>query len=220
MFGQEIIHKTINFVKETLKGAESGHDWYHIERVWKIAKNICLSEQGVNLQVVELSALLHDIADHKFHNGDHEKGSKVSEDFLKSIGLDSDTIEQVCNIVKNISFKGSNEINVMNSLEGKIVQDADRLDALGAIGVARSFSYGGFRNREMYNPYIPPKLGMTWEEYKKHEGTTVNHFYEKLFLLKDMMNTKRGKELAEERHKKMEEFIKEFLKEWNGEDLI
>ncbi|MBV2166213.1 MAG: HD domain-containing protein [Kaistella sp.] len=206
---------TINFAKEKLEGAEAGHDWFHIERVWKLSKKIAEKEGG-NLEVIELSALLHDIADPKFHNGDETLALKISKDFLEEIHVDTELIEQVLFIIKNISFKNRGEIPENLTLELKIVQDADRLDAIGAIGIARTFNFGGFKNNLMYHPEIPPKLNMSKEEYKKNEGTTINHFYEKLLLLKDLMNTKKGKEIAAERHDFMLQFLDEFYKEWNG----
>jgi len=217
-----IITETIKFVKETLKNAESGHDWHHIERVWKNSLLIyngekdCSSGKDLNLMVIQLGALLHDIADHKFHNGDDTKGAKVSSEFLLGLGVDKEIINAVSNIILKISFKGSSSENQMDSTEGKIVQDADRLDAIGAIGVARAFSYGGYRDRQMYDPEDKPKLEMNWEEYKKNTGCTINHFYEKLLLIKDRMNTASGKEIAEKRHVYMVGFLNEFFNEWNG----
>lgn len=215
----QIIEKTISFVKETLKDAESGHDWYHINRVWKngilIAEGEIQNGEKVNLLVVQLAALLHDIADHKFHGGDEKIGGKVAGNFLTENGMDEVTVKAVSNIIDRISFKGSTEGNGMDTLEGKIVQDSDRLDALGAIGVARAFSYGGFRNRKMYDPEEKPNLNMDWEAYKKNEGTTINHFYEKLLLIKDRMNTQTGKKLATVRHDFMLIYLERFYGEWN-----
>lgn len=211
------INQTINFVKEKLDGAEAGHDWFHIERVWKNSKKIAETE-NCNLQVVELAALLHDIADPKFHNGDEVLALKISDHFLKSIAVDDEVLQQVLFIIKNISFKNRNEILGEIPIELKIVQDADRLDAIGAIGIARTFNFGGFKNNLMYHPEILPKLNMSKEEYKKSDGTTINHFYEKLLLLKDLMNTEAGKKLAEDRHEFMLEFLHRFYKEWNSED--
>lgn len=211
------INQTINFVKEKLDGAEAGHDWFHIERVWKNSKKIAETE-NCNLQVVELAALLHDIADPKFHNGDEVLALKISDHFLKSIAVDDEVLQQVLFIIKNISFKNRNEILGEIPIELKIVQDADRLDAIGAIGIARTFNFGGFKNNLMYHPEMPPKLNMSKEEYKKSDGTTINHFYEKLLLLKDLMNTEAGKKLAEDRHEFMLKFLHRFYKEWNSED--
>lgn len=211
---QNIIESTIAFVKEKLEGAEAGHDWFHIERVWKLSKKIAQNET-CNLEVVELAALLHDIADPKFHNGDEELALKISREFLESQNADAPVIDQVLFIIKNISFKNRNEIAENPPIELQIVQDADRLDAIGAIGIARTFNFGGFKNNLMYHPDIEPKLNQTKEEYKKSNGTTINHFYEKLLLLKDLMNTETGKKLAEDRHNFMLSFLKQFYHEWN-----
>ena len=207
---------TINFVKEKLEGAEAGHDWFHIERVWKLSKKIAEKEGG-NLEVIELSALLHDIADPKFHNGDETLALKISQNFLEEIHVDAELIEQVLFVIKNISFKNRAEAPENPPLELQIVQDADRLDAIGAIGIARTFNFGGFKNNLMYHPEIKPNLGMNKEEYKKSNGTTINHFYEKLLLLKDLMNTETAKRIASERHDFMLQFLDEFYKEWNVE---
>ena len=207
---------TINFVKEKLEGAEAGHDWFHIERVWKLSKKIAEKEGG-NLEVIELSALLHDIADPKFHNGDETLALKISQNFLEEIHVEGELIEQVLFVIKNISFKNRAEAPENHPLELQIVQDADRLDAIGAIGIARTFNFGGFKNNLMYHPEIKPNLGMNKEEYKKSNGTTINHFYEKLLLLKDLMNTETAKKIASERHDFMLQFLDEFYKEWNVE---
>lgn len=209
-----LIESTVEFVKEKLKGAEAGHDWFHIERVWKLSKKIAETE-NCNQEVVELSALLHDIADPKFHGGDETIALKVSREFLENQNASEDTIEQVLFIIKNISFKNRGEVPQNLPIELKVVQDADRLDAIGAIGVARTFNFGGFKNNLMYHPDIEPKLNMSKEEYKKSDGTTINHFYEKLLLLKGLMNTEKGKEIAEERHNFMLQFLDQFYKEWN-----
>ena len=207
---------TINFVKEKLEGAEAGHDWFHIERVWKLSKKIAEKEGG-NLEVIELSALLHDIADPKFHNGDETLALKISQNFLEEIHVEDELIEQVLFVIKNISFKNRAEAPENPPLELQIVQDADRLDAIGAIGIARTFNFGGFKNNLMYHPEIKPNLGMNKEEYKKSNGTTINHFYEKLLLLKDLINTETAKKIASERHDFMLQFLDEFYKEWNVE---
>lgn len=210
-----IIEKTVEFVKETLSGAEGGHDWWHIYRAWNNAKQIMRSEE-VDTLVVELGALLHDIADSKFHDGDEEVGPRVAREFLESIDVNNETISHVENIIRHISFKGSFEGQKWSSAELFVVQDADRLDAIGAIGIARTFTYGGFKGRELYNPNIQPKLDMNKEEYKNSNSPTLNHFYEKLLLLKDLMNTKTGKQIAEDRHKYMEAYLKQFYAEWEG----
>ena len=212
----EIIDNTIVFVKATLKDAEGGHDWFHIERVYKNSLLIAKHE-GVDVFVVALGALLHDIADSKFHNGDESVGPRVASDFLKSQDVTEDVITHVIQIINNISFKGGKVARTFSSKELDVVQDADRLDALGAIGIARTFNYGGFKNRAIYNPDIAPNLEMTKEEYKASTAPTINHFYEKLLLLKDKMNTETGKHLAQQRHNYMEQFLEQFYKEWNGE---
>lgn len=210
------IEKTINFVKQKLEGAEAGHDWFHIERVWKLSKKIAENEEA-DTEIVELAALLHDIADPKFHDGDETLATKISLEFLKSIDVEENTIHQVIYIIENISFKNRAQAPEIPSIELQIVQDADRLDAIGAIGIARTFNFGGFKNNLMYHPDIQPKLNMTKEEYKKSNGTTINHFYEKLLLLKDLMNTETAKKIASERHDFMLKFLDEFYKEWKVE---
>lgn len=211
-----MIEKTIAFVKEKLRGAEAGHDWFHIERVYKNALLIAQDDSEADLLVVQLGALLHDIADSKFHNGDESIGPETARKFLSENNVDEEVIEKVIKIIENISFKGGIK-REYTSRELDIVQDADRLDAIGAVGIARTFNYGGFKNRELYNPEIKPNLNMTKEEYKNSTAPTINHFYEKLLLLKDKMNTPKGKELAQQRHEFMEQFLAQFYKEWNGE---
>ena len=216
MIKTDLIGKTISFVKEKLANAEGGHDWFHVERVYRNA--ILISKNEVcNTAIVQLAALLHDIADSKFHDGDETVGPKMAREFLESQEVDEATITHVINIIENISFKGGNFQNTFSSKELDIVQDADRLDAIGAIGIARMFNYGGFKNRVIYDPKIAPKNKMTKEEYKKNDSPTINHFYEKLFLLKDKMNTETGKEIAKERHRYMEGFLAQFYAEWEGE---
>ncbi|MDY8137037.1 HD domain-containing protein [Aquimarina sp. 2201CG5-10] len=210
-----LIAKTVDFVKEKLKGAEGGHDWFHIDRVYKNA-NLIASEEDVDLTIVSLGALLHDIADSKFHNGDETVGPKVAKEFLEELSVDKNIIDHVIHIIENISFKGGNTLQKFKSPELDVIQDADRLDAIGAIGIARCFNYGGFKNRALYNPEIEPNLNMSKEEYKSSTAPTINHFYEKLLLLKDRMNTETGKKLALERHSFMEEFLEQFYKEWEG----
>lgn len=211
-----LIEATIRFVKERLEGIESGHDWFHTERVWKLSKLIAATEE-CNLTVVELSALLHDVADAKFHNGDENLALVVARDFLEKQNIEKGLVEQVLFIIQKISFKNRGEAPEVLPIELKIVQDADRLDAMGAIGIARTFNFGGYKNNLMYHPDIQPNVAMTKEEYKQYNGTTINHFYEKLLLLKDLMNTQKGKELAERRHHLMEVFLEEFYREWNVE---
>lgn len=212
----EIIEHTIRFVKEQLKNAEGGHDWFHIERVYKNALLIAEGED-CDITVVKLGALLHDIADSKFYNGDESVGPKTARTFLEAQNVKEETILHVIAIIENISFKGGNFEQQFRSKELEIVQDADRLDALGAIGIARTFNYGGFKNRTLYNPEIAPNLSMTKEEYKKSDAPTINHFYEKLLLLKDKMNTDTGKKIAKKRHDFMIHFLAQFYAEWEGE---
>lgn len=219
MTDSELVEETITFVKETLQDAEGGHDWFHIQRVFNNTMLIAKDEK-VDILVVSLGALLHDIADAKFHDGDESIGPKMASHFLSSLGVNKRVIRHVEKIIINISFKSSLENGKtkkrrFNSKELQVVQDADRLDAMGAIGIARTFNYGGFKNRAIYNPDIPPNLKMTKDEYKKSTAPTINHFYEKLLLLKDKMNTKTGKELAEKRHQYMLDFLKQFYMEWN-----
>jgi len=212
---EDIISKTIAFVKERLLNAEGGHDWFHTHRVLKNAQLIAKTE-NVDMIVVSLGALLHDIADSKFYNGDEGIGPKISREFLFKNNVDSTIIENVIRIIENISFKGGKENQKFRSPELDVIQDADRLDAIGAIGIARCFNYGGFKNRKIYDPEIKPNLKMTKEEYKNSSAPTINHFYEKLLLLKDRMNTKTGRQIAEKRHQYMERFLKQFYAEWDG----
>jgi uncharacterized protein len=211
----EIIDQTVAFVKTELATAETGHDWWHIYRVWKTAKTLATTE-SVDMYVVELGALLHDIADSKFHNGDEEIGPAKARDFLQSLSVEPAVIDHVEAIIRNISFKGGQYEQQFHSPELDVVQDADRLDAIGAIGIARTFNFGGYKGRVMYDPEIKPNLNMTKEEYKAGEAPTINHFYEKLLLLKDKMNTETGKRLAQGRHEYMEKFLEEFDAEWEG----
>ncbi|WP_366185656.1 HD domain-containing protein [Flavobacterium ovatum] len=216
----DLINNTITFVKRKLVNAEGGHDWFHIERVYKNALLIA-QEEDCDLTVVKLGALLHDIADSKFHpdssGGDETIGPKTARLFLENQNVEESTIQQVINIIENISFKGGNFENCFNSTELEVVQDADRLDAIGAIGIARAFNYGGFKNRAMFDPNIDPNMNMTKEEYKKSTAPTINHFYEKLLLLKDTMNTESGKKIAFQRHQYMQGFLSQFYAEWEGE---
>ena len=213
---QEIIFKTINFVKTTLSDAEGGHDWWHIYRVWKTAKHLALEEE-VDLFIVELGALLHDIADSKFNEGDEEIGPQKARDFLQSLGVEDSEINHVESIIRNISFKGGKLQQNFHSAELSVIQDADRLDAIGAIGIARTFNYGGYKGRSIYNPDIKPNLNLTKEEYKNSDAPTLNHFYEKLLLLKDKMNTTAGRKMAQGRHDFLETFLEQFYMEWEGE---
>lgn len=209
---QKIIHYITEEVRTKLEGEGSGHDWWHIVRVWNMAKHIGAQEQA-NMFIVELAALLHDIADWKFHDGDDTIGPKMAREILQKHSISAKIIDRVCEIIAGISFKGAGVNTEMKTLEGKVVQDADRLDAIGAIGVARTFAYGGHKNRSMYDPNLKPSFHQSKQEYFKNESSTINHFYEKLLLLKDRMNTKTAKKFAENRHRFMEEYLKRFLSE-------
>jgi uncharacterized protein len=208
----KLIDNTVQFVRDTLKNAEGGHDWWHIHRVWTNAKLIAQTEKADTL-IVELAALLHDIADSKFHNGDEEIGPRTAGNYLLSQNVDAAIVEHVQQIIRHMSFKSSFDKKTFHSPELAIVQDADRLDAIGAIGIARAFNYGGFKGREIYNPEIEPNLNMSKEEYKNSPAPSINHFYEKLLLLKDKMNTPTGRRLAEQRHQFMEAYLQQFYLE-------
>lgn len=210
-----VIDTTEKHVRSILAGETTGHDWWHIDRVRNLALKIAENEVA-DLFVVELAALLHDIADWKFTGGDESIAPKIAKEWLESLNVSIDVIEHVCEIIKTISFKGGTNISPMSSLEGRIVQDADRLDALGAIGIARCFAYGGYKGRSFYNPDIPVTKFENFELYKKYQGTSINHFYEKLLLLKDRMNTETGKQIATERHDFMQIYLNHFFEEWNG----
>lgn len=215
---EEIIQKTVEFVKNKMLNESTGHDWWHVYRVWKNSILIGQNEH-VNIFVVQLAALLHDIADWKFHDGDITIGPNMAAAFLEGLNVDKEVIEHVYQIIKYISFKGAQIKQEVLTKEGCVVQDADRLDAIGAIGIARAFAYGGFKKREIYNPEVPVVLHNSFEQYKSNTSPTINHFYEKLLLLKGLMNTQTAKEIAIERHEFMEEFLKFFLQEHNF-DLI
>ena len=214
---EEIIKKTADYVESRLDGEGSGHDWWHIYRVWKTAVNIG-EKESADLFVVQLAALLHDIADWKFHSGDDSVGPKLAREWLEKLDVDENIIFNVCKIIKELSFKGAGVKSKIKTKEGMVVQDADRLDAIGAIGIARAFAYGGHKGREIYNPDIKPEKHETFEQYKNNKGPTINHFYEKLLLLKDLMNTPSAREIAEERHRFMEEYLDKFFKEWEVKD--
>lgn len=210
-----VIAQLVTIVQQHLKDAEGGHDWFHIERVWNSSMQINKLEGGDPF-IVAAAALLHDIADSKFHNGDESIGPKTARKILEGLEVNGDAINHVVAIIENISFKGGKRKRTFTSLELDIVQDADRLDSIGAIGVARAFNYGGFKNRGLYDPAVPPNLNMSAEEYKKSSAPTINHFYEKLLLLKDLMNTPTGRKMAEERHQFMEAYLEQFYAEWDG----
>ena len=214
-FKEDVISTTVDFVKDRLRYAEGGHDWFHIERVWNLSINIAEQEQS-DLFVVQLAALLHDIADAKFHNGDETLGPERARQFLFNLSVPSAVTDHVVSIIENISFKGGHEASSFHSLELDIVRDADRLDAIGAIGIARAFNYGGYKNRKLYDPDIQPDLNMSKEAYKNSTAPTINHFYEKLLLLKDKMKTSTGRKLAESRHNFLELYLDQFYKEWSG----
>jgi len=208
----ELIDKTVSFVRQTLADAEGGHDWWHIHRVWVNAKRIA-DVEPCDLLVVELAAFLHDIADSKFHGGDEEIGPARAGEFLQGLGVDGQINTHVQQIIRHISFKAGFDKPTFHSIELAIVQDADRLDAMGAIGIARAFSYGGFKGREIYNPEIAPNINMSKEEYKNSAAPSINHFYEKLLLLRDKMNTEAGRALAQQRHEFMELYLLQFYSE-------
>lgn len=215
MTDKQLINKTAEFVKKKFADESTGHDWWHLYRVWQTAKHIASKEKSVDMLVVELAALLHDIGDWKFHDDD-EAGPKATRQWLESLGADEQTIAHIENIVRHISFKGADVKNKLDSIEGYIVSDADKLDAIGAMGVARAFAYGGANNRLLYDPNRKPRLHSSFEEYKKDKAGTINHFYDKLLLLKDRMYTKTGKQMAVYRHEYMEKFLQEFYAEWEG----
>lgn len=215
MNNKEIIKKTKDFIRKKLQGEGSGHDWWHVFRVWNNVKHIGKYEK-VDMFIVELAALLHDISDWKFNKGDEDEGAKQARKWLESLKVDSKIIDHVCQIIATSSFRGAKVKSQMKTLEGQVVQDADRLDAIGAIGIGRTFAYGGSTKREMYNPEIKPQLHETPDQYKNCNSPTINHFYEKLLLLKDLMNTKTAKKIAESRHKYMKQFLDRFHKEWEG----
>jgi len=209
---KKIVDETIDFVKNKLIGEGSGHDWWHVYRVYKTATLIAKTEKG-NLFVIQLAALLHDIADWKMHDGNIEIGAQIAGDFLTTLNAEITIIEHVCDIIKKVSFKGAKTKREILTKEGQIVQDADRLDAIGAVGIARTFAYGGYKNREIYNPAIKPTLHKTFEQYKKNAGPAINHFYEKLLLLKDLMNTETSKSMATQRHEFMKSYLSQFHQE-------
>ena len=214
---QDILQKTVDYIKEEFSDDSSGHDWWHIYRVWKNAITICEHEKADSF-IVQLAALLHDLDDWKFNDSGDETPRRAKA-WLDSFSLDPSITDAVCRIIQHISFKGAGVENKMDSLEGFIVQDADRLDAIGAIGIARAFAYGGYKNRPLYDPGTPPQMHRSFEEYKNSKSDTINHFYEKLLLLKDMMNTSTAKRIAEQRHEVMVQFLSQFMAEWEGKDV-
>ena len=216
MNSEKLIEKTRLYVEKEMADDASGHDWWHIYRVWSLAKKMAETESA-DLTIVELSALLHDIADWKFNGGDESAGPKQAAKWLGNIKADPQLIDPVCEIITTLSYKGAGVNTSMRTIEGKVVQDADRLDAIGAMGIARTFAYGGNNNRLIYHPAEPPVMHQSFEDYKQNTGHTINHFYEKLLLLKDRMNTQSAKKLAEKRHLFMENYLDRFFKEWNGD---
>jgi uncharacterized protein len=212
-----VIRETAAFIHEGFKEAANGHDWWHVYRVWKMATRLAEEESGADLFVVELGALLHDIADWKFHDADLEAGPRRASEWLSGLGVDPDVRDKVVEIVRHVSFRGGTNKHEIQTLEGKIVQDADRLDAVGAIGIARAFAYGGSINEPMYDPARKPQNFKTFEEFKNSTTTTVNHFYEKLLKLKDRLNTNAARRVAQHRHTYVEQFLEEFYAEWEGE---
>ena len=213
---KKLIEKTSVYVEKKLAGDGSGHDWWHVCRVWSIAKKIA-QEENADQTIVELAALLHDIADWKFNDGDEMVGAKQAANWLNQNGVEARIVNEVCEIISTLSYKGAGVSTPMTTIEGKIVQDADRLDAMGAVGIARTFAYGGNKNRLMYHPKEAPTMHENFEQYKNNKGHTINHFYEKLLLLKDRMNTQSAKNIAEQRHLFMENYLDRFYKEWNGD---
>ena len=213
---KQIINEVKNYIRKNFQGESTGHDWWHAFRVWQTAKKIARKEGG-DLFIIELAALLHDIADWKFYNGNTKAGSEKAKILLKKLKVDSGVIKEICHIIDNVSFKGAGVKNGIKTKEGKIVQDADRLDVIGAIGIARTFAYGGYKGREIYNPNIKPMFHKSFKTFKDGKSTSINHFYEKLLLLKDRLNTKTAKKIARERHKFLESYLKQFFKEWKLE---
>lgn len=212
---EEIVNHTTDYVRERFEGEPSGHDWWHLYRVWK--NSIIIGEhEDVDMHIVQLAALLHDIADWKFNNGNENIGLNAARELLGSLGEDEEVVTQVCEIIETLSFKGAGVINKMKTKEGEVVQDADYLDAIGAIGIARTFAYGGSAGRVMYDPSIKPEFHDSFESYKRSRGTVINHFYEKLLLIKDLLNTDTARNIAKRRQQFMEDFLKEFYQEWEG----
>lgn len=205
-------------IREALSGEATGHDWFHIDRVRKLAIRIAATEPDSDLFIIEASSLLHDIGDHKFFNGDETMGAKKAMEILKLVQMDESMTQKIIQIIEEISFKGAGVPTPMSTIEGKIVQDADRLDAIGAIGIARTFAYGGSKNRPIYDPFVKAICHTSFAAYKTSTAPTINHFYEKLLLLKDLMNTNEAKHIAQERHRFMEEFLGRFYQEWDGRD--
>lgn len=215
----DVLEQTIAHIRQRMSQDSSGHDWFHVQRVWQTALAIGRAE-GADLYIVQLAALLHDIADWKFHGGDDQAGPRAAYVWLVSLQVAPEIIDAVCEIIARLSFKGAGVAAEAMSLEGQVVQDADRLDAIGAIGIARAFAYGGHAGRLLYDPAVPPETHQTFAAYKRNSGPTINHFYEKLLLLADRMNTASGRRIALERHRFLEDFLAQFYAEWNGDDVV
>lgn len=213
--GRDVIPRTEEMIRQRLQGDSSGHDWWHIDRVRRNAVFLATAE-GADVELTELAALLHDIADWKFHGGDETAGPKAARAWLTDLQMDPRLIDKVCEIIQGVTFKGAGVVTNMATLEGCCVQDADRLDAIGAMGIARAFAFGGHFGRLMYDPDHPPELHDSFTAYKTKSGPTINHFYEKLLLLKDRMQTATGRRLAEQRHRFLEDFLAQFFAEWRG----
>jgi len=217
MGNDQIISRTRVFIENKFSGEGSGHDWWHIYRVWKLSILINETEKSADKFIVELGALLHDIADWKFHKGDLEAGPKAASEWLTSLKVKEEVIKQITDIVGNVNYKGAGVKPSMTSLEGQIVSDADKLDAMGAIGIARAFAYGGSTDQPLYDPNVKPVMHKTFEEYKMNKSHSINHFYEKLLLLQGHLYTNTAKDIALQRHRFMEDYLKEFYKEWEGQ---
>lgn len=213
---QEILSRARHYVREEMSKDASGHDWWHIHRVATMAKRLA-TECGANAFVTELAALLHDVGDYKLRGPSNEPESAIARRWMQSNDVDANVIDQICTIIDGMSYKGAGVKSTMATVEGKCVQDADRLDAIGAIGVARTFAYAGNKGQAMHDPELQPVMHQTMEQYRSAKTSSINHFYEKLLLLKDRMNTEPAKRIAEQRHKYMEEFLNQFHAEWNGE---
>lgn len=213
----EVLARTEAHVRREMSGEGTGHDWWHVHRVRRTALRLA-GEEDADPYVVELAALLHDIADHKFHGGDHTAGPRAARAWLESAGAEAEVIDHVCEIIAALSFKGAGVPTPMRTPEGAVVQDADRLDAIGAIGIARAFAYGGSRGRPLHDPEAAPEMHDSFEAYKAGSGATTAHFHEKLLLLRDRMNTAAARRIADGRHRYMEEYLARFQAEWDGRD--
>lgn len=216
MTNAEAVSKTNEFIRQKFSGESSGHDYWHMYRVWRLARHIAEREKDADMLVVELGALLHDIADWKFHD-DEEAGPRAAREWLESLDVDEKVIKHIEDIIRNVSFKGAKVKSKLSTKEGQIIHDADKLDAMGAIGIARAFAYGGMKNRPMHEPDVKPEAHETIVAYKNSQGTAINHFHEKLLLLKDWMFTETARQIAENRHEVLENFLNEFHAEWDGD---